>query len=143
MRRLLHLPVQPTVVSGWQAWDMLADDPDSILVDLGSIGSPDLRELNKVPSRSDARPANHSTPIFLLSQTGTHARKIAAAWLADGYAGVAVISEGATGWQALGLPWTEPTQAEIAQQQDEAGKHEELVDEPVGGPDRPLGRIEK
>jgi hypothetical protein len=49
MRRLLHLPVQPTVVSGWQAWDMLADDPDSILVDLGSIGSPDLRELNKVP----------------------------------------------------------------------------------------------
>jgi hypothetical protein len=143
VRRLLRLPVQPTVVSGWQAWDTLADDPRAVLVDLGSTGSPDLRELCKVPLRGDARPVDRTAPVFLLSQTGKTAREVAADWLADGYAGVAVVWEGAAGWQALGLPWTQPAQAQMAQQEGEAGEHEKLVDEPVGGPDRPVGRVQE
>lgn len=143
MRRLPRLPVQPTVVSGWQAWDRLADDPDSVLVDLGSTGAPDLRELGKVALRGEARPADRRAPVFLLSQTGRRAREVAADWLADGYAEVAVVWQGAAGWQALGLPWTQPAQAQVAQQQGETGEHEELVDEPVGGPDGPIGRVEK
>ncbi len=143
MRRLLSLPVQPAVVSGWQAWDTLADDPDSVLVDLGTAGTPDLRELGKVPLHGDAKPADRRAPVFLLSQTGKTAREVAADWLADGYDGVAVVWEGAAGWQALGLPWTQPAQSQMPQQQGEAGEHEKLVDEPVGGPDRPLGRVEE
>lgn len=143
MRRLLRLPVQPTVVSGWQAWDTLSDDPDSVLVDLGTAGSPDLRELGKVPLCGEARPAGRGTPVFLLSNTGVAAREAALALLAEGYTRVAVILGGGEDWQALGLPWTQPAQAQMPQQQDEAGEHKQLVDEPVGGPYRPLGRIEK
>ncbi len=143
LRRFLRLPVQPAVVSGWQAWDALADDARAVLVNLTAEGAPDLGELGKRPLCAGARPQDPATPVFLLSQSGARARAVAAEWLAEGYTAVAVVMEGAEGWRALGLPWTKAAQAEMTQQQGEAGEHEELVDEPVGGPDGPIGRVEK